>query len=88
VAQVLAELDQLRAAAGAKRCLSSTINFIGNKARRQGVMRGARRMAQPVQTSFDFNTEASLNMADDPELMQLMKDAGFVSVCSGHRDPR
>jgi len=24
-------------------------------------------------TNFDFSTEASLNLADDPELMQLMK---------------
>jgi radical SAM superfamily enzyme YgiQ (UPF0313 family) len=38
-------------------------------------------------TSFDFNTEASLNLADDPELMQLMKDAGFVSVFMGIETP-
>ena len=38
-------------------------------------------------TSFDFNAEASLNLADDPELMQLMKDAGFVSVFLGIETP-
>jgi len=44
-------------------------------------------MRGQYKTSFDFNTEASLNLADDPELMQLMKDAGFVSVFLGIETP-
>ena len=38
-------------------------------------------------TNFDFITEASLNLADDPELMQMMKDAGFISVFLGIETP-
>ena len=36
--------------------------------------------------SFDFITEASLNLADDPELMQF-EDARFVSVFLGIETP-
>jgi len=37
-------------------------------------------VARADRTAFEFITEASLNLADDTELMQLMKDAGFKSV--------
>jgi radical SAM superfamily enzyme YgiQ (UPF0313 family) len=87
VAQVLAELDQLRAAGWREAVFIVDDNFIGNKARARELCMALAEWRSQYKTSFDFNTEASLNLADDPELMQLMKDAGFVSVFLGIETP-
>jgi radical SAM superfamily enzyme YgiQ (UPF0313 family) len=87
VAQVLAELDQLREAGWREAVFIVDDNFIGNKARAKELLRALAEWRGQYKTSFDFCTEASLNMADDPELMQLMKDAGFVSVFLGIETP-
>jgi radical SAM superfamily enzyme YgiQ (UPF0313 family) len=87
VAQVLAELEQLRAAGWREAVFIVDDNFIGNKARAKELCVALAEWRSQFKTSFDFNTEASLNLADDPELMQLMKDAGFVSVFLGIETP-
>jgi radical SAM superfamily enzyme YgiQ (UPF0313 family) len=87
VAQVLAELDQLRAAGWREAVFIVDDNFIGNKARAKELCVALAQWRNQYKTSFDFNAEASLNLADDPELMQLMKDAGFVSVFLGIETP-
>ena len=87
VAQVLAELDQLREAGWRETVFIVDDNFIGNKARAKELCQALAEWRSQYKTSFDFNTEASLNLADDPELMQLMKDAGFVSVFLGIETP-
>jgi radical SAM superfamily enzyme YgiQ (UPF0313 family) len=87
VAQVLAELDQLRVAGWRETVFIVDDNFIGNKARAKELCKALAEWRSQYKTSFDFNTEASLNLADDPELMQLMKDAGFVSVFLGIETP-
>jgi len=87
VAQVLAELDQLRAAGWRESVFIVDDNFIGNKARAKELCTALAEWRRQYRTSFDFNTEASLNLADDPELMQLMKDAGFTSVFLGIETP-
>ncbi len=87
VSQVLAELDQLRAAGWRESVFIVDDNFIGNKARAKELCVALAEWRGQYKTSFDFNTEASLNLADDPELMQLMKDAGFVSVFLGIETP-
>ncbi len=87
VAQVLAELDQLRAAGWREAVFIVDDNFIGNKARAKELLRALAEWRSQYKTSFDFITEASLNLADDPELMQLMKDAGFSPVFLGIETP-
>ena len=87
VAQVLAELDQLREAGWREAVFIVDDNFIGNKARAKELCVALAEWRSQYKTSFDFNNEASLDLADDPELMQLMKDAGFVSVFLGIETP-
>jgi radical SAM superfamily enzyme YgiQ (UPF0313 family) len=87
VKQVLAELDQLYAAGWRESVFIVDDNFIGNKARAKELCKALAEWRSQYKTSFDFNTEASLNLADDPELMQLMKDAGFNSVFLGIETP-
>jgi radical SAM superfamily enzyme YgiQ (UPF0313 family) len=87
VAQVLAELDQLRTAGWREAVFIVDDNFIGNKARARELCVALAEWRSRYKVSFDFNTEASLNLADDPELMRLMRDAGFVSVFLGIETP-
>jgi radical SAM superfamily enzyme YgiQ (UPF0313 family) len=87
IAQVLAELDQLYAAGWREAVFIVDDNFIGNKPRAKELLVALAQWRSQYKTSFDFLTEASLNLADDPELMQMMKDAGFVSVFLGIETP-
>ncbi len=87
VAQVLAELDQLRSAGWRESVFIVDDNFIGNKARAKELLRALAEWRTQVTAGFDFITEASLNLADDAQLMQLMKDAGFISVFLGIETP-
>jgi radical SAM superfamily enzyme YgiQ (UPF0313 family) len=87
IAQVLAELDQLHAAGWREAVFIVDDNFIGNKKRAKELCAALAEWRGRHKKSFDFLTEASLNLADDKELMQLMKDAGFISVFLGIETP-
>jgi radical SAM superfamily enzyme YgiQ (UPF0313 family) len=87
VHQVILELNQLHAAGWREAVFIVDDNFIGNKARAKELCVALAKWRNEHRTAFDFVTEASLNLADDPELMQLMKDAGFVSVFLGIETP-
>ncbi len=87
VPQALAELDQLRIAGWRESVFIVDDNFIGNKARTKELLHALAEWRRLHGISFSFITQASLNLADDPELMQLMRDAGFASVFLGIETP-
>ncbi|MGO9239495.1 MAG: B12-binding domain-containing radical SAM protein [Bryobacteraceae bacterium] len=87
VAQVLAELDQLLAAGWRDAVFIVDDNFIGNKRRAKQLLAAMTEWGEAHGRPFLYLTEASLNLADDPELLQLMKDAGFASVFLGIETP-
>jgi radical SAM superfamily enzyme YgiQ (UPF0313 family) len=87
VAQVLRELDQLREAGWRESVFIVDDNFIGNKVRAKELLRALAEWRRQYKVDFEYVTEASLNLADDPEMMQLMKEAGFRSVFLGIETP-
>ncbi len=59
-------------------------NFIGNrKVLKQRVLPAIARWMQEHNHPFSFGTEVSINLANDPELMRLMVEAGFDTVFVG-----
>ncbi len=86
-AQVLAELDALYALGWRNRVFFVDDNFIGNKKVLKQELLPALIAWRRGKVGMPFNTEVSINLADDPELMQLMSDAGFDTVFVGIETP-
>jgi radical SAM superfamily enzyme YgiQ (UPF0313 family) len=62
-------------------------NFIGNKRNVKLLLNELKIWMAERQYPFRFNTEASVDLAQDPELMQLMVEANFNSVFLGIETP-
>jgi radical SAM superfamily enzyme YgiQ (UPF0313 family) len=62
-------------------------NFIGDRARTKALLRELVRWRERTHPPVGFLTEASLNLADDPELCELMVHAGFRKVFVGVETP-
>jgi radical SAM superfamily enzyme YgiQ (UPF0313 family) len=62
-------------------------NFIGNKKQIKSEVLPALIEWRKGKNGMSFNTEASINLADDPELLKLMVEAGFDTVFVGIETP-
>jgi radical SAM superfamily enzyme YgiQ (UPF0313 family) len=86
-AQVIAELDSLSQLGWRGPVFFVDDNFIGNKPVLKEELLPALIQWQKGKPGTPFFTEASINLADDEELMRLMVEAGFNQVFVGIETP-
>ncbi len=86
-AQIIAELDSLYTLGWRSNIFFVDDNFIGNKKQIKAEVLPALIEWRKGKTGMPFSTEASINLADDPELMRLMVAAGFDTVFVGIETP-
>jgi radical SAM superfamily enzyme YgiQ (UPF0313 family) len=85
-AQILAELDVLLAA-GKSTVFIVDDNLIGNKKAIKAVLREVIAWQETHGYPITFATEASIDLAEDDELMRLMVDANIAAVFVGIETP-
>ena len=85
--QVIEELDEMRQA-GFFSCFIVDDNFIGNKKLAKELLRLIIPWQQKHGYPLRLTTEASVNLADDAELLELLYQANFRSVFIGIETPR
>jgi radical SAM superfamily enzyme YgiQ (UPF0313 family) len=62
-------------------------NFIGNRKHVRPMMPKLKEWLEKHDYPFEFTTEASINLADDDDMLQAMKDANFFGVFVGIESP-
>jgi radical SAM superfamily enzyme YgiQ (UPF0313 family) len=87
IPQLMAELRELHRL-GVERIFLVDDNFIGDKKRAKALLRAVGEFGRETGFAVDFNTEVSLDVAQDDELLQLMRDANFQSLFIGIETPR
>jgi len=85
--QLIAELEALRQRGWRDMVFIVDDNFIGDKRRTKALLHEMIAWRQRTRPAMGFLTEASVNLADDPELCALMSQAGFTKVFVGIETP-
>jgi radical SAM superfamily enzyme YgiQ (UPF0313 family) len=85
--QMISELNALLDAGWRRGVFVVDDNFIGNKRQVKQLLHALIAWRQQRSVQIPFLTEASLNLADDPELLTLMTSAGFRRVFVGIETP-
>src|SRR5204862_5908963 len=62
-------------------------NFIGNKKNLRTLLPRLKTWLEERDYPFEFSTEASINIADDSELLRAMNDANFFAIFVGIESP-
>jgi radical SAM superfamily enzyme YgiQ (UPF0313 family) len=86
-AQMLRELDRLYEIGYRGHVDFVDDNFIGNKRDVKKFLVELRVWLEQHKWPFEFSTEASVNLADDEKLLQLMQDVGFSAIFVGIESP-
>jgi radical SAM superfamily enzyme YgiQ (UPF0313 family) len=85
--QMLAELDALYALGYRGHVDFVDDNLIGNKKAVRAFLPHLKAWQEAHGFPFDFSTEASINLADDKDLLALMRECGFFAVFVGIESP-
>ncbi|MFN7037770.1 MAG: B12-binding domain-containing radical SAM protein [Bellilinea sp.] len=85
--QIIAELDAMYRLGWRRNIFFVDDNFIGNRKQLKEEILPALIRWRQGKKGCHFITEASINLADDPALMQMMVEAGFTSVFVGIETP-
>jgi radical SAM superfamily enzyme YgiQ (UPF0313 family) len=85
--QIIAELDKFSQLGWRDNIFFVDDNFIGNKGYLKSTLLPALIRWQKEKGPTPFNTQVSINLADDEDLMHMMVEAGFDTVFIGIETP-
>lgn len=82
--QIINELDKIYKCGWRGTVFFVDDNFIGNRAKlKSEILPAIKKWSLEKNSPFTFYTQASINLADDEELIQMMVDIGFNAVFIG-----